>query len=77
MTSLITAGLELMLVGMLIVFLFLALLVGAVNIMSGVLRRFFPEAPLLAPLIDRGASDAGITAAITAAVHRYRATHKH
>jgi oxaloacetate decarboxylase gamma subunit len=78
MTPLLNAGLELMLVGMGIVYLFLALLVVAVNAMSHVLRRYFPEAQPLAPRIGgSGGVNAGTAAAIAAAVHRYRATHKH
>jgi oxaloacetate decarboxylase gamma subunit len=76
MTDLINAAVELMIVGMGIVYLFLALLVAAVNAMSRVLRRYFPDAPPPALHTINPGADAGITAAIAAAVYRYRATHK-
>lgn len=76
MTDLLNAGLELMFVGMGIVYLFLALLVIAVNTMSHVLRRYFPEAPPVAQRLPGASADAGTAAAIAAALYRYRATHK-
>jgi oxaloacetate decarboxylase gamma subunit len=76
MIDLINAAVELMIVGMGIVYLFLALLVVTVNAMSRILRRYFPEAPPQALNAVNSGADAGITAAIAAAVYRYRATHK-
>lgn len=80
MVELLNAGLELMVAGMVIVYLFLGMLVLAVNGMSAFLRRYFPEAPV-STLALRGTTpapglDAGVAAAIGAALHRYRATHK-
>ncbi len=79
MNEMMSAGLELMLIGMGIVFAFLALLVVMVNIMTKVLRRFFsaPSAPDM-PLASASAghTDAGVIAAISAAVHQYRNKHK-
>lgn len=74
MTELMTSGIELMMVGMGIVFLFLAMLVLAINLMSALMQRYFPDAP---PASGRPASggagvDAGVIAAIAAAVHQYR-----
>lgn len=77
MSELLNAGLELMFVGMGIVYLFLALLVVAVRAMSYVLRRYFPETPAVVPHLPAASVvDSGITAAIAAALHRYRATHQ-
>ena len=67
-----------MFAGMGIVFLFLTMLVIAINIMSSLLQRFFPDAPGLAaatPIVSSGI-DKSIVAAITAAVHRHRRKHK-
>ena len=76
MTNQLTEGLELLLVGMGIVFLFLALLVVAVTIMSRLVLRFLPEKADL-PLMQSGAgNDHSITAAISAAVYQYRAKYK-
>jgi oxaloacetate decarboxylase (Na+ extruding) subunit gamma len=80
MIELFNAGLELMIAGMVIVYLFLGMLVLTVNGMSAVLRRYFPEAPAAPPAqrhpLPAPGLDAGIAAAIGAALHRYRATHK-
>ncbi len=71
MTELMSSGIELMLVGMGIVYLFLALLVIVINMMSYVIQRFFPEEP---PAVKIGSNglDKNTVAAITAAVHHYR-----
>ena len=71
MSELMSSGVELMLVGMGIVFLFLVLLVFAINLMSYWVQRFFPEEPPVAKIVS-GAIDDSTIAAITAAVHRYR-----
>ncbi|MDD2865611.1 MAG: OadG family protein [Methylococcales bacterium] len=78
MTELMSSGLELMFAGMGIVFLFLAMLVGAINLMSAVVQRYFPEAPVTSisiPVAQNAATDKSYIAAITAAVHQYRNTH--
>jgi oxaloacetate decarboxylase gamma subunit len=80
MTELMSDGVELMLVGMGIVFLFLAMLVIAINMMSWLIQRFFPGTPATStipvfPLIASG-PDKSTVAAITAAVHQYRSRHK-
>lgn len=74
-----SAGIDLMLIGMGIVFAFLALLIVMVNLMTSVIKRFFPEAPLteLTPAsASTSHTDAGVIAAISAAVHQYRNKHK-
>lgn len=76
MTELMTSGIELMFVGMGIVFLFLTMLVGAINLMSAVVQRYFPEIPIsrVVPGISTDI-DKSVVAAITAAVHQYRKKH--
>jgi len=77
MTELMSSGVELMFVGMGIVFLFLTMLVVAINVMSSLVLRFFPEAPPLIPVITAtGGTDKSVIAAITAAVHQHRTKHK-
>ncbi len=78
MTEEISLGLELMFVGMGIVFLFLTMLVIAINVMSALVQRFFPEAPPVPPAHPLITSnlDKSVVAAITAAVHQHRSKHK-
>jgi len=71
MTELMRSGVELMIVGMGIVYLFLALLVVAINTMSTLVQRFFPEEPKSAKVVTIE-TDKATVAAITAAVHQYR-----
>lgn len=73
MTELLAPGLELSLVGMTIVFVFLTMLIVAVNIMSVIILRFFPEAPGEVKKIASEEIDSDVVAAISAAVHRHRA----
>ncbi len=75
MNEMLSSGVELMIIGMTIVFAFLAMLVVMVNIMTSLIHRFFPETPVTAvtpTLASTSHTDAGIIAAITAAVHQYR-----
>lgn len=76
MAELMSSGIELMIAGMTIVFLFLTVLVGAINFMSFVVQRFFPETPTTAVHVTTGGVDKQVIAAITAAVHQYRDKHK-
>lgn len=75
MAEMMASGVELMLVGMGIVYLFLAMLVVAINVMSYCVQRFFPEPP---PIISSNAPNPGMAvdkatvAAITAAIQQYR-----
>lgn len=66
-----TSGVELMLAGMGMVFVFLAMLIGAVNLMTTLVMRFFPEAPAKTTP-PTTVTDAATVAAIGAAVHQYR-----
>ena len=68
------AGLELMVVGMGIVFLFLALLVVAVNLMSRLIQQYGPDEELKSVSASNVQSDASVIAAISAAVARYRSS---
>jgi len=67
-------GLFLMGLGMGVVFVFLGVLVAAVRGMSALAMRLAPEPepPVTGSTPDNGA---GVTAAISAAVHRYRQGH--
>jgi len=73
MTEMMSNGVELMFVGMGIVFLFLTMLVGAINLMSSLVQRLFPDMPVMGimPAVPSGI-DKTIIAAISAAVHQYR-----
>jgi oxaloacetate decarboxylase (Na+ extruding) subunit gamma len=74
MNELFAAGVELMLVGMGIVFLFLALLVATVNLMSFVIQRYAPDPQSTAvEQLPPSPRQDEVIAAITAAVRRYRA----
>ncbi len=75
MNETLTSGIELMLTGMGIVFLFLAMLIVAVNVMSTVIQHYF--SPTISNINDNGvennnAIDNNVIAAITAAIHQYR-----
>jgi oxaloacetate decarboxylase gamma subunit len=78
MSELMSRGLELMFAGMGIVFLFLTMLVYAINMMSGLVQRYFPEEPVASiniPATHNASVDKSHIAAITAAVHQYRSSH--
>ena len=76
MTEELSLGLELMFVGMGIVFLFLAMLVVAINVMSALVQRLFPEAPVPPNPVLSTSLDKSVVAAITAAVHQHKNRHK-
>ena len=78
MTEMMSSGIELMFAGMGIVFLFLTMLVVAINMMSSLVQRFFPDAPIQVAAATKVSSgiDKSIIAAITAAVHQHRSKHK-
>ena len=77
MAEMMSSGVELMFAGMCIVFLFLTMLVGSINLMSSLVQRFFPDIPAIgtAPYVSSGI-DKNIIAAISAAVHQHRSKHK-
>jgi len=71
MNELVSSGIELMLIGMGMVFAFLAMLIVAIKTMSSLVLRFFPEMPGGHSGTHHG-DDLGTIAAISAAVHQYR-----
>lgn len=81
MTEILIRGGELMLIGMGIVFLFLAMLIFAVNSMSTLIARFI-DGPITIsanvksiPSAANETTDPAVIAAITSAVHQYRNRH--
>ena len=56
MTEMMSNGVELMFAGMGIVFLFLTMLVGAINLMSSLVQRFFPDMAVMGimPAVSSG-----------------------
>lgn len=75
MTEALNAGVELMAVGMGIVFLFLFTLILTANVMSKLVQRFYPETETIKAKgvsVATATTDEPVVAAITAAVHRYR-----
>jgi oxaloacetate decarboxylase (Na+ extruding) subunit gamma len=71
MTEQMRSGIELMFAGMGIVFVFLTMLVFAINLMSALVQRYFPDATAKIQSVS-GGLDKATVAAITAAVHQYR-----
>lgn len=76
MNELITAGIELMLIGMGMVFSFLAMLIVAIKLMSSTILRFFPDMSGSQSAGSHHGDDLGTIAAISAAVHQYRLKHQ-
>jgi len=77
--DLVASGVKLMLIGMSIVFSFLALLVGIISVSAKLFNRYSPEAPthLSQPGAAHGSAasvetDGDLLAAITAAIRRYQ-----
>ena len=77
MNEMMSTGVEIMLVGMGSVFSFLAMLIVAVNLMAMTIQRFFPETPPESAKKNHAEPviDTKVIAAVTAAVHQYRAKH--
>jgi|JFJP01.1.fsa_nt_gi oxaloacetate decarboxylase gamma subunit len=71
MNEMIYSGVELMFTGMLVVYLFLALLVVAIKSMAAIVARYFPQ---LSPdfITTQKETDPQIIAAISAAIQQYR-----
>lgn len=68
MENLVFEGFKFMLLGMGTVFAFLTLMIGAMNLQSYIIDKFFPE-PTVAPKSDSDKNNKGAkVAAITAAV---------
>jgi len=66
-----SVGVEIMLVGMGTVFLFLALLIVIVDVMSKTVQRFLPQEINELPTVVTNV-DSNVIAAISTAVHEYR-----
>ena len=75
MKELIGSGIELMFAGMGIVYIFLTMLVFAIDLMSAVVQRHFPDQSAKIGKPD-GRIDKNTVAAISAAVHHYRQKHR-
>lgn len=73
MNEMMSAGLEIMLVGMGTVFLFLAMLIVTVNGMSKVIQHFLVEKSTEPVAV--GGVNPQVVAAISTAVHQYRKKH--
>jgi oxaloacetate decarboxylase gamma subunit len=75
--SLLMDAANLMMIGMFVVFLFLAALIGAVNVIAWLNQRF-PESVVSSgqqpanPTKSNNALPSGLVAAITAAIHQHR-----
>lgn len=76
MTELMASGVELMLVGMGIVYLFLAMLIVAIMVMARLVSRFLPDLSVVTETPMPQTVDQGSIAAITAAIHQYKIKHK-
>lgn len=75
MNDLISTGLQLMIVGMGVVFAFLILLVVTIKLVTKLLDKYAPEQVTLAPVLKRSVTNdnrSEVTAAISVAVHKYR-----
>lgn len=75
MNELMTSGIELMLIGMGMVYGFLAMLIVAIKTMSALVLRFLPDMPAGHHPGTHHGDDLGTIAAISAAVHQYRKKH--
>ncbi len=80
--SLLNQGFSLLIYGVSVVFVFLTVLVILTTLMSKIILKFFPE-PVAAPSAPKRASassstqtDAEVTTAISAAIHKFRNDHK-
>ena len=76
MVEMMSGGIELMFIGMGIVFSFLTMLVIAINVMSSLIQRFLPETQIsqskvIVPTLS-SSIDKSTVAAIAAAIHQYR-----
>jgi oxaloacetate decarboxylase gamma subunit len=66
-------GIKFMFLGMGAVFLFLALMIVTMNIMSYIIHKFYPEAQSSAkPNVDSQKDNKKVVAAITAAIAHHR-----
>ena len=72
-TNLVMEGIKFMFLGMGAVFLFLALMIVTMNIMSYIIHKFFPEPHANPkPAVEPQTDNSKIVAAITAAIIHHR-----
>jgi oxaloacetate decarboxylase gamma subunit len=71
MNEMMSSGVELMLTGMLVVYLFLGFLVVAIESMATIVARYFPQ-PSPDFITTQKETDPQIIAAISAAIQKYR-----
>jgi len=72
-TNLVVEGVKFMFLGMGAVFLFLALMIVTMNVMSYIMHKFFPEPQISAKSnVDSQKDNKKIVAAITAAIAHHR-----
>jgi oxaloacetate decarboxylase gamma subunit len=72
-TNLVVEGVKFMFLGMGAVFLFLALMIVTMNVMSYIIHKFFPEPQISAKSnVDSQKDNKKIVAAITAAIAHHR-----
>lgn len=72
-TNLVVEGIKFMFLGMGAVFLFLALMIITMNVMSYIIHKFFPEPqPSANPKVEPKQDNKKIVAAITAAIAHHR-----
>jgi|SaaInl8_150m_RNA_FD_contig_21_1240100_length_260_multi_17_in_0_out_0_1 oxaloacetate decarboxylase gamma subunit len=70
--DLVSEGLKFMIIGMSVVFGFLTMLVGVLQVQSRVLTKFFPQKPVEPKKKAAPKSDDNVIAAIALAVHKYK-----
>jgi oxaloacetate decarboxylase gamma subunit len=75
--DLVAEGLKFMVIGMSVVFIFLVLMVVAINIQAKIVNRFFPEKAVepKKPAAQPAGSDSQVIAAIMGAIQSYRNKH--
>lgn len=71
-TNLVIEGIKFMFLGMGTVFLFLAVMILMMNIMSALIHKLFPEAIPVVPGEDAPTDNKKIIAAITAAIKHHK-----
>lgn len=79
MDAMLSTGLQLLVVGMGVVFAFLVLLVIIIKQVTKLIERYAPEPVPVAPVIKHPVSvkqDTEVTAAISAALHQHRKKHQ-
>ena len=71
-TNLIFEGLKFMVLGMGTVFVFLVIMIMAMNAMSSIIHKYFPEVQPVEPKSNQADDKKKVVAAITAAIMHHR-----